>query len=33
LEEDTVYIADVDLPGPDWNTVDIKHDDIERKLK
>ena len=32
LEEDTAYIADVDLPGPDCDTVNIKQDDIERKL-
>ena len=33
LEEDTAYIADVDLPGSDWDTVDITQDDIEKKLK
>lgn len=32
LEENTAYIADVDLPGPDWDTIAISHDDIERKL-
>ena len=26
-------IADVDLPGSDWDTVDITQDDIEKKLK
>lgn len=31
LEENTAYIADVDLPGPDWDTIDIRQDDIERK--
>ena len=31
LEEDTAYI--VDLPGSDWDTVDITQDDIEKKLK
>lgn len=28
LEEGVAYIADVDLPGPDWDTIEIKHDDI-----
>jgi len=23
------YIADIDLPGPDWETVDIKESEIE----
>ena len=29
LEENTAYIADVDLPGPDWETIDIRHEDID----
>lgn len=33
LEEDTAYIADVDLPESDWDTIDITQDDIEKKLK
>ena len=32
LEEDTAYIADVDLPGSDWDTIDIAQDDIDRRL-
>lgn len=30
LEEGVAYIADIDLPGPDWDTVEIKYEDIER---
>ena len=28
LEEGVAYIADVDLPGQDWDTVEIKYEDI-----
>lgn len=28
LEDGTAYIADVDLPGPDWETIGIQHEDI-----
>ncbi len=28
LEEHTAYIVDVDLPGPDWETIEIEHEDI-----
>lgn len=24
-----VYLVDVDLPGPDWETISIKRDDIK----
>ncbi|MCM1237571.1 MAG: hypothetical protein NC489_46500 [Ruminococcus flavefaciens] len=24
-----VYLVDVDLPGPDWETISIKKEDIE----
>lgn len=33
LEEDTAFIADVDLPGPDWETVEISYDDIVEVMK
>lgn len=28
LEKDVAYLADVDLPGPDWDTIEIKYRDI-----
>lgn len=33
LEEGTAYIVDVDLPGPDWDTIVIQHEDIDEKIK
>lgn len=33
LEEDTAFIADVDLPGPDWETVEISYNDIVEVMK
>lgn len=30
LKEGVAYIVDVDLPGPDWDTIEIKYDDIDR---
>lgn len=33
LEENTAYIVDIDLPGPDWETVEIRKKDIERVIK
>lgn len=30
LEDGVRYIADVDLPGPDWDTIEIEYDDIDR---
>lgn len=32
LEENTAYIVDVNLPGPDWDTIDIRHEDIDEIL-
>ena len=29
LEEGVAYLVDVDLPGPDWDTVEIRQKDIE----
>ena len=29
LEENQAYIADIDLSGTDWETVQIKHSDIK----
>lgn len=28
LEEGSAYLVDVDLPGPDWDTVEIRQSDI-----
>lgn len=32
LEDGVAYLVDVDLPGPDWDTIEIRHDDIKRKM-
>ena len=29
LREGVEYIVDVDLPGPDWETIEISHGDID----
>ena len=29
LEEGVAYLADIDLPGPDWATEEIRQEDIE----
>lgn len=29
LENDVAYLADVDLPGPDWDTIEIRQNDIK----
>lgn len=29
LEEGVAYLADVDLPGPDWDTIAIRQEDID----
>lgn len=29
LEEGVAYLIDVDLPGPDWDTIEIRQKDIE----
>lgn len=26
------YLVDVDLPGPDWETIDIEYNDIEKLI-
>nr|WP_325302753.1 hypothetical protein [uncultured Dysosmobacter sp.] len=28
LEPGIAYLADIDLPGPDWETEEIRQDDI-----
>lgn len=28
LEEGKAYVVDVDLPGPDWETIEIRQEDI-----
>ena len=33
LKDGVEYIADVDLPGPDWETIEIRHDDISEIIK
>ena len=32
LEEGVAYLADIDLPGPDWDTEEIRQEDIEEDL-
>lgn len=32
LEEGVAYLVDVDLPGPDWDTVEIWHNEIASVL-
>ncbi len=29
LEENVAYLVDVDLPGPDWDTIEIRQGDIK----
>jgi len=29
LEPEKAYIVDIDLPGPDWETIEIKQEDIQ----
>lgn len=31
LEDGVAYLVDVDLPGPDWETIEIRHSDICEK--
>lgn len=33
LKEGVAYIADVDLPGPDWDTIEIRQKDIDEIIK
>jgi len=32
LEDGVAYIVDVDLPGPDWDTIEIRHSDIKKVI-
>lgn len=32
LKDGIAYIADIDLPGPDWDTEEIRQEDIAAKL-
>lgn len=32
LEDGVAYLVDVDLPGPDWDTIEIRQGDIESIL-
>lgn len=33
LEQGKAYIADVDLPDSEWETIEIRQDDIEKVIK
>lgn len=33
LEEGVAYIVDVNLPGPDWETIEIRQEDIAEVIK
>lgn len=33
LEEGVAYIVDVDLPGPDWETIEILQEDIDEIIE
>ena len=32
LKEGTAYVVDVDLPGPDWETIEIHQKDIDKVI-
>lgn len=32
LEEGEAYLVDVDLPGPDWDTIEIRQEDINEAI-
>lgn len=32
LEEGKAYLVDVDLPGPDWDTIEIGPDEIQEVI-
>lgn len=32
LEDGVAYLVDVNLPGTDWDTIEIRHSDIREKL-
>lgn len=33
LKEGMAYIVDVDLPGPDWETIEIYQKEIDKIIK
>jgi hypothetical protein len=33
LEPGVAYLIDVELPGPDWDTITIHHSDISKVLR
>lgn len=33
LEPGVAYLIDVELPGPDWDTIEIRHSDISKVLR
>ena len=32
LEEGVAYLVDIDLPGPDWDTIEVRQPEIARVL-
>lgn len=32
LEEGVAYLVDIDLPGPDWDTIEVRQTEIARVL-
>lgn len=32
FEEGVAYLVDVDLPGPEWETIDVKYEDIKEVI-
>lgn len=32
LEEGVAYLVDINLPGPDWDTIEIRQTEIARVL-
>ncbi len=32
LEDGVEYIVDIDLPDSDWETIEIKHEDIDKVI-
>lgn len=33
LEPGVAYLIDVELPGPDWDTIEIVHSDISKVVE
>ncbi len=33
LKEGVAYIVDIDLPGPDWETIEIRQEDIDKIIE